>query len=140
MRTCPQRSSRRKMLTKGLGAAALASAGAGALLELSSGTALAGSVKPGVFASDTADIPAVSATGTNEADGVDASSDSGIGVFGKSSSGSGVVGIGLNGVSGTGGNIGVFGNSTTGGTGIAGTSSGSDSFGVNGQSDSSTTP
>ena len=40
-RTRSQRSSRRKMLTKGLGVAAAASVGAGALLELSGWTAQA---------------------------------------------------------------------------------------------------
>src|SRR5256885_2545437 len=64
-RTRSQRSSRRKMLAKGLGVAAVASAGASALLELSGGTAQASSIKPGVFASSTAGTPAVKATGTN---------------------------------------------------------------------------
>jgi hypothetical protein len=90
-RTPPRRSSRRKMLTKGLGVVAVASVGAGALLELSSGTALAsGAAKPGVFASSTASTPAVKATGSSGADGVDASSDSGIGVSAKSGSNTGV--------------------------------------------------
>src|SRR5437868_1958691 len=63
-RTRSQRSSRRKMLTKGLGMAA-ASVGASALLELSDGTALAKAPGPGVFASSVATTPAVKATGTN---------------------------------------------------------------------------
>jgi len=89
-RTHPKRNSRRKVLEKGLGVA-VATVGAGTLLELSSGTALAASTaKPGVFASSTAGTPAVSATGTNGADGVDATSDSGIGVSAKSSSNTGV--------------------------------------------------
>jgi hypothetical protein len=112
------------MLAKGLGVAAVASAGAGALLELSGGTAQASSIKPGVFASSTAGTPAVKATGTNGADGVDASSDSGDAVFGSSSSGNGVIGesnsgIGTVGSSGTG--IGIFGQSNSG-DGVSGTS------------------
>ena len=79
-RAHPHRSSRRKILTKGLGVATVASVGAGALLELSSGTAQASGIKPGVFASSTAGTPAVKATGTSGADGVDASSDTGTGV------------------------------------------------------------
>ena len=97
--TRPRRSSRRKMLTKGLGMAAVASVGAGALLELSGGTAEA-SVKPGVFASNTAGTPAVKATGTNGADGVDASSDSGIGVSATSSSGTALVATSSSGLAG----------------------------------------
>jgi hypothetical protein len=102
---------RREMLAKGLGVAA-AAVGAGAVLDLSAGTAQAASTKPGVFVSSTAGTPAVSATGANGADGVDASSDSGTGV--KASSGSGT---GVHGVSGTGlaglfdGNVQVNGNS-----------------------------
>jgi hypothetical protein len=104
-RTRPRRSSRRKMLTKGLGVAAVASVGAGALLELSSGRASASSIKPGVFASSTAGTPAVKATGTNGAHGVDATSDSGTGVSATSGSGTGLLatsssGIGLHAVGG----------------------------------------
>src|SRR5438067_2320814 len=58
-RTRASKSSRRKALEKGLGVA-VASVGAGALLELSGGTARAASTpKPGVFASSTAGTPAV---------------------------------------------------------------------------------
>jgi hypothetical protein len=88
-RARPHRSSRRKMLTKGMGVAAVASVGAGALLQLSSGTALASG--PGVFTSSKAGTPAVKATGTKGADGVDAKSDSGIGVSATSTSGTGLV-------------------------------------------------
>jgi hypothetical protein len=81
IRTRPRRNSRRKVLTKGL-EVALATVGAGALLELSSGTASAESIKPegikpGVFASNGAGTPAVKTTGSNGADGIDAISDSG---------------------------------------------------------------
>ncbi len=97
----PRRSSRRKMLTKGLGVAAVATVGAGALLELSSGTALAASTpKPGVFASSVAGTPAVKATGTNGADGVDATSDSGTGVSASSSSGTGLLATSSSGLAG----------------------------------------
>ena len=86
----PRRSSRRKVLRKGLGVA-VATVGAGAMLELSSGTALAKPIGPGDFASSVSGTPAVRATGTNGADGVDASSDSGIGVKATSTSGTGLV-------------------------------------------------
>ena len=78
--TRTRKSSRRKVLEKGLGVA-VATVGAGALLELSGGTALASDpAKAGVFASSTAGTPAVRATGSSGADGVDATSDSGTGV------------------------------------------------------------
>jgi ferric-dicitrate binding protein FerR (iron transport regulator) len=73
----PRRSSRRRVLTKSLGVA-IAAVGAGAMLELSSGTASAKS--SGEFVSGVAGTPAVNATGKNGADGVDALSDSGVGV------------------------------------------------------------
>jgi len=85
-----RKSSRRRMLTTGLEVAA-AAVGAGTLLELSSGVASAAQPKPGVFASSVAGKPAVSATGTNGADGVDASSDSGKGVSATSTSGTALV-------------------------------------------------
>ncbi len=101
-----RKNSRRKVLTRGLGVV-VASVGAGAMLEVSGGTALAEreSVKPGVFASSTAGTPAVSASGTNGAHGVDATSDSSIGVSATSGSGTGLVaqstsGIGLHAVGG----------------------------------------
>jgi uncharacterized protein YPO0396 len=53
-RTRPRESSRRKMLARGLGVAAVASAGAGALLELSNGTAQAVPTHP----QDRASLPA----------------------------------------------------------------------------------
>ena len=83
--THSQRSSRRKMLTKGLGVA-VASVGVGTMLEMSGGTALAVPAR-GFFASSVAGKPAVKATGTNGADGMDATSDSGAGVFATSTSG-----------------------------------------------------
>lgn len=85
-----RKSSRRRVLTTGLEVAA-AAVGAGTLLELSSGVASAAHPKPGVFASSIAGNPAVSATGTNGAGGVDASSDSGTGVSATSGSGTGLV-------------------------------------------------
>ncbi len=108
IRTRPCKSSRRKMLTKGLGVAAAVSVGAGALLELSGGTAQAARIpKKGVFASSTAGTPAVSATGTNGADGVDAISDSGTGVSATSSSGTAFVATTSTGLAGhfVGGNV-----------------------------------
>src|SRR5258708_13294278 len=98
-RTRPRRSSRRKVLTKGLGVA-VASVGAGTLLELSGGTALAAGAKPGVFASSVSGTPAVSATGTNGADGVGATSDSGTGVSATSGSGTGLVAKSSSGLAG----------------------------------------
>ena len=99
-RTRPRRSSRRKVLEKGLGVA-VATVGAGAMLELSGGTALAASTpKPGVFASNVAGTPAVKATSTNGADGVDATSDSGTGVSATSSSGTGLVATSSSGLAG----------------------------------------
>lgn len=95
----PQRSSRRKMLTKGLGVA-VASVGAGAMLELGGGTASAASSKRGLFASSVAGKPAVNATGTNGADGIDASSDSGTGVSATSTSGTGLVATSTSGLAG----------------------------------------
>src|SRR5260221_8934181 len=61
-------------------------------LESSSETAPAAKPpRPGVFASDVAGTPAVSASGTNGADGVDATSDSGTGISATSGSGTGLV-------------------------------------------------
>ena len=99
IRTRPRRNSRRKVLTKGLGVA-VATVGAGALLELSSGTASAESIKPGVFASNMAGTPAVKATGSIGADGVDATSDSGTGVSATSGSGTGLVATSSSGLAG----------------------------------------
>ncbi len=98
--TRTRKSSRRKVLEKGLGVA-VATVGAGTLLELSSGTASAAPTpKPGVFASSTAGTPAVKASGTNGADGVDATSDSGIGVSATSGSGTGLVAKSSSGLAG----------------------------------------
>jgi hypothetical protein len=81
---------------------------------------------PAAFASSTAGTPAVSATGTNGAAGVQASSDRSVGVFGQSDSDSGV---GVQGTCDSG--AGVFGFSTSG-IGIHGLSD--SSFGVRGTS------
>ena len=119
-RTRTSKSSRRKVLEKGLGVA-VATVGAGALLELSGGTALASDpAKPGVFASSTAGTPAVKATGTNGADGVDASSDSGTGVSAKSSSGTGLFAqsSSFNAIHAVGGGTGVSALFAEGGTGF----------------------
>ena len=126
-RSRPRRSSRRKMLTKGLEVAA-ASVGAGVLLELSSGTALASELRPefthGVFVSNVFGTPAVSATGSNGADGVDGSSDTSDGVHGESSAGDGVGGVSSSGAGVRGfspGGMGVSGESNSG-TGVFGSS------------------
>ena len=76
---------------------------------------------PAAFASSTADTPAVSATGTNGADGVDASSERGFGVEGQSNTSNGVFGHSARG-------FGVVG-SSTGGVGVFGQSD----FGLAGQ-------
>jgi hypothetical protein len=111
--TTGKRGSRRGILRGGLGAAATV-VGAGALLQMNAGVAHAD--KAGVFSSSVAGTPAVSATGTNGADGVDASSDSGTGVSASSINGSGVSGFSKNGtgISGL----------TTSGTGVSGSSPG----------------
>ncbi len=148
-----RKSSRRRMLTTGLEVAA-AAVGAGTLLELSSGVASAAQPKPGVFASSVAGKPAVSATGTNGADGVDASSDSGKGVSATSTSGTALVATTSTGLAGhfVGGdvtmdnNLKVAGELSTGtlssgagtfavaaGTGVQGTSS--SGVGINGATD-----
>jgi hypothetical protein len=92
--------------------------------------------EPGSFASSVKETPAVKATGTNGASGVEATSDSAVAVFGNSNSGAGVVGvtqseatdgIGVQGISTFGlgvhghcaGGTGVWGE-TTGGTGVKG--------------------
>ncbi len=87
-----------------------ATVGAGALPELSNGTALAPGPTPGVFASSVAGTPAVKATGTNGADGVDATSDSGTGIFAQSSS--------FNAIHAIGGGTGVSALFAEGGTGF----------------------
>ncbi len=70
-------------------------------LESSSGTApTAKPLRPGVFASDVAGTPAVSASGTNGADGVDATSDSGTGVSASSGSGTGLLAKSSSGLAG----------------------------------------
>src|SRR5260221_10109231 len=70
-------------------------------LESSSETAPAAKPpRPGVFASDVAGTPAVSAMGTNGADGVDATSDSGTGVSATSGSGTGLVATSSSGLAG----------------------------------------
>jgi len=75
--------------------------GAGAMLELSSEAAPAAKPpRPGVFASDVAGTPAVSASGTNGADGVDATSDSGTGVSATSGSGTGLLATSSSGLAG----------------------------------------
>ena len=96
--TRSQRSSRRKMLAKGLGVA-VASVGVGTMLEMSGGTALAAPAR-GSFSSSVAGKPAVKATGTNGADGVDATSDSGAGVSATSTSGIGLLATSASGVAG----------------------------------------
>lgn len=120
-----KRKSRRKLLRRGLGVTA-AAAGAGALLEMNASTAHAtGSEGPTIFTSTKRGTPAVTANGTNGANGVVASSDSDnaiIGtsmssadaIFGQSASGSGVIGRSNSGP-------GVFGSSLSG-PGIAGAS------------------
>ncbi len=70
-------------------------------LELSSETApTAKPPRPGVFASDVAGTPAVSASGTNGADGVDATSASGTGISATSGSGTGLVATSSSGLAG----------------------------------------
>jgi hypothetical protein len=73
----------------------------------------------GTFSSSERGIPAVRATGTNSADGVDATSDSGSGVHAFSQSGSGVTAISL------GGGSGVFAESVSG-SGVHASSDSSD--------------
>ena len=90
---------RRDILAKSLGVAA-AAVGAGAVLDLSAGTAQASSTKAGVFASSTAGTPTVKATGTNGADGVDASSDSSTAVSAVSGSGTGLAATSSSGLAG----------------------------------------
>lgn len=72
-----RRSSRRNVLRKGLTVAASV-IGAGAVLEISSGTAhghsLAPADNPGNFSSSVSSIPAITAIGTNGADGIDVTS------------------------------------------------------------------
>lgn len=124
IRTHPRGSSRRKMLTKGLGMAAVVSVGAGALLQLSGGTAQAANIpKKGIFTSSKAGTPAVSATGTNGADGVDATSDSGTGVSATSSSGTALVATTSTGLAGhfVGGNVNIDKNLTVTGALSTGT-------------------
>lgn len=118
--------SRRKLLRGGLGVAAAAT-GAGVLLDMSTGTAYAtGKEGPTTFTSTMRGTPAVTANGTNGANGVVASSDSDnaiIGtsmstadaIFGQSTSGSGIIGRSSSGP-------GVFGASGSG-PGITGASS-----------------
>ena len=117
--------SRRKLLRGGLGVAAAAS-GAGVLLERSTGTAYAtGREGPTTFTSTMRGTPAVTANGTNGANGVVASSDSDNAIIGTSMStadaisGQSTSGSGITGRSGSG--PGVFGSSQSG-PGITGAS------------------
>ena len=116
--------SRRKLLRQGLEAAA-AGVGAGALLELSTGSvhAFAPADNPGNFSSSNSSISAVTATGTIGADGVSALSDTGAGISG-SGGGYGIFGnclgssgYGVYGVNSSGG-IGVYADSNSGGTAL----------------------
>lgn len=122
---------RRRVLTSALGAA-VAVAGAGTLIHASADTAHADST--GVFSSSVAGTPAVSATGTNGADGIDASSDTGTGISATSKAtaisayshdGTGVSANSVTGTAISGSSIvgdGVYGSSAYGGAGVYGTS------------------
>jgi hypothetical protein len=82
-----KRSSRRKMLRNGLAAAA-ATLGAGIVLEKNVGVAHAAPLdNPGNFSSSNPSVPAVTATGTNGATGVQITSDTGDGLVAQSTSG-----------------------------------------------------
>jgi hypothetical protein len=88
--------------------------------------------RPGAFASSVKETAAVEAQGTNGADGVNASSDSGYAVLGRSRSGIGVQGesnsVGIRGIT-----LGVHGESSNG-TGVRGSSdSGTGIFGESGR-------
>jgi hypothetical protein len=94
------RTRRRELLTKGgLGLAAV-TVGVGGVLDLATGTAQATGASPGVFASSEAKTPAVKATGTNRAMGVDASSDKGTGVTASSNTGTGLAASSTSGLAG----------------------------------------
>lgn len=86
--TDEKRASRRGLLRKGLGAAA-AAVGAGALLDAGNVHAQAASPNDNVgnFSSSNSSVPAVTATGTNGATGVQATSDTGDGLVAQSTSG-----------------------------------------------------
>jgi hypothetical protein len=104
---------------------AAASVGAGSLLHASSGTALAAS---GSFDASGAGASAVTATATNGAEGIHATSDTHIGIYGQSTSSYAIYGDSSSG-------RGVYGHSTSS-IGIEGQSS--DGFGVYGSSTNST--
>lgn len=115
---------RRRLLRTGLGVA-VATVGAGALLETNAGAAHAtGKEGPTTFTSKKSGIPAVTAKGINGAEGVNASSDTGNAVTANSITGNGIGafsknGFGVDGTTTSG--TGVFG-SSVGGTGIFGLS------------------
>lgn len=135
-------------------AVAAAASLVGALLKVSSRTAFAaennlpGKSNPCICSSAEASVPAVRATGTNGANGVDtssdsgvaldATSDSGVGVHGQSNSDTGVLGQSNSqiGVAGQSNNIGVYG--TANNIGVYGQGFGDNSIGVSGESDSNT--
>lgn len=87
--TGEKRASRRGLLRKGLGVAAAAAVGAGALFD--AGNAHAQSTipndNPGNFSSSNPSVPAVTVTGTNGATGVQITTDTGDGLVAQSTSG-----------------------------------------------------
>jgi hypothetical protein len=108
-------------LLKAAAIGAAASVGAGSLLQASSGTALAAS---GSFDASGAGASAVTATATSGAEGIHATSDTHIGIYGQSTSSYAIYGDSSSG-------RGVYGHSTSN-IGIEGQSS--DGFGVYGSS------
>lgn len=133
--TTGKRKSRRHVLRRALWATATI-VGAGAFLQSRAGTAQAnGNEGPTTFTSTTSGTPAVTAIGSNGADGIDVSTDSGTGVSSISSSGTGLVahsssGTGVTASSRTGtatysssvSGTGVLGQSINSGMGVYGTS------------------
>jgi hypothetical protein len=135
-----KRKSRRKVLREGLGVtvagAAVATVGAGGLLEMSTGSAHAdGNEGPTTF-TGSGQITVVTVTGTNGADGIYATSDGAFAIGGHSASS-----LGLYGTSGT--NLGISGycaGNESGvqgisehGPGVAGFCKSNDNFGVVGR-------
>ncbi|HLJ36745.1 MAG TPA: hypothetical protein VKU38_24015 [Ktedonobacteraceae bacterium] len=143
--TDEKRASRRGLLRKGLGAAA-AAVGAGALLDV--GNAHAQTVSPndnvGNFSSSNSSVPAVTATGTNGATGVQATSDSGTGLVAQSTSGDAIHATGPGGsksaVYADGGNSNaVYAvSSGAGKSGVFGFNSSSTGYGIYGEGDTGT--
>ncbi len=140
-----KRASRRGLLRKGLGVAA-AAVGAGVLLD--AGNAHAQMVSPndnvGNFSSSNSSVPAVTATGTNGATGVQAISDSGTGLVAQSTSGDAIHATGPGGsksaVYADGGNSNaVYAvSSGAGKSGVFGFNSSSTGYGIYGEGDTGT--